>query len=44
MPKYMWLLIGGGVVTYLIHRTAEKYSVIAGLLTIVFAFMAWKKG
>lgn len=44
MPKFAWALIIGGAVTYLAHRYNKTLAIVAGVATVVVAFLLWKKG
>lgn len=44
MPKWVWVLLCGGIVTYVIYKTHKSYAWIAGVLTLLLAYLVAKKG
>lgn len=44
MPKFVWVLLIGGVATYFVHRTKRAYTWVTALATAGAAFYFWKQG
>jgi hypothetical protein len=42
MPKYLWILLIGGGITYAIHKTHKSYAYGAGIITAIIAYMNWR--